>query len=147
MADTTITFTDTRESYRAIKAVDLGDNTFALATAAVTSRPALDVLDRQEKAVSTSPLRVNGATNWTGANPNDDKNRQINLANTSPTLRIYVKLIEDEDALAGIVSSTSFDTVLEPLDSATFYVPAGYDLAVVRSSVSTDVVRAVEASA
>lgn len=95
-------------------------------------------------AVTTTVLRLFGASNMTGLDPNSHLNREVHIANLSSTLPLRVKEIAAGATLTGLVSSSIWDYTIDARDwtNPPLFVPAGRDLAVVRDSASTDVVYA-----
>lgn len=95
------------------------------------------------QAVSTSVLRVLGATNWTLATTNGAKKRIIQVTNCSSSDAAYVKSIANATSLTGAVSATDHDVRIAPNSTVPILVLAGQDLAIIRSAGS-DNVRAKE---
>lgn len=96
------------------------------------------------QAVSTTVLRVLGASSWTGATTNGAVSRTVLVANCSSSLHLYAKLVQVGASLTGAVTSSNFEVDLPPLQTYIAQVPAGYDLCVVRGSSSSDVAYARE---
>jgi hypothetical protein len=95
-------------------------------------------------AVSTTVLRVLGASSWTGATTNGGTDRIIRVTNCSTALDAFLVMVAVGEGLTGAVSSTDYSIRVGAGQKEDVYVPAGYDLAVVRGSSSTEKVRARE---
>lgn len=107
----------------------------------------LDVFDTAgasgTQAVSTSVLRVLGATNWTLATTNGTRKRIVQVTNCSASDVLYLKSIANATSLTGAVSATDYDVKIAAGGTVPILVLAGQDLACLRSSGS-DNVRAKE---
>lgn len=87
------------------------------------------------QAVSTTPLRVCGATGWTLTSPNSAVRRQISVTNQDTANNAYFAVIPSGTAATGEVSATDYEFVLGPGASMVRYpVKAGFDMIVVRSA-------------
>lgn len=95
------------------------------------------------QAVSTTVLRVLGATNWTLATANGAQKRIVQVTNCSTGDDLFLKSIALATATAGAVSATDYDVKVAPGAVVSILLLAGQDLACLRSSGS-DNVRAKE---
>jgi hypothetical protein len=102
--------------------------------------PSLSPQTAASQAVTTAPLRVLGATNWTLATANGAVDRLISLTNHDTSYALYVSLVAVGASLTGAVAADDYELQLGPGDSLVrFQVPAGFDLVVVRGAGTGDV--------
>lgn len=91
-------------------------------------------------AVTTTVLRVNGASSWTGAGVNSANRRIVCLTNLDTANPAYFAFVAVGVTTVGAVSSTDYLFKLDPGASLLNHpIPAGFDLCVVRSSGSGNV--------
>lgn len=93
-------------------------------------------VDPSTATVTTSVLRVNGASSWTGADPNSNVTRYCDVTNVSGS-DIYIKKQAAGTTLSGSVSSSSFNYLLSAGQTLSTVLAPGYDLAVISASSST----------
>ncbi|MBS1707837.1 MAG: hypothetical protein JSS65_03845 [Armatimonadetes bacterium] len=93
------------------------------------------------QSVSTSVLRVFGASGWTGADSGAGQQRIVTLCTCSGAA-VFVQSIDQAAALAGAVSATDYLVSLAAGQTAVLRLAAGQSLAVI--SAGTSVVRASE---
>lgn len=90
------------------------------------------------ETVETTVLRAGGATGWLGASTYGSKPRVGRLTNIGATT-VYVAYVAVGASLTGAVSALAYNASIAAGASIEMYIPAGYDLAVVRASGSDDV--------
>lgn len=91
--------------------------------------------DGASVAISTTPLRILGATSWTGATTNGDKDRIIEVCNPSATYPLYLRRVPTTTGdLSTYVTSSDFLYKLGTEETREIFVPAGYDLVGVRTA-------------
>lgn len=101
----------------------------------------LEAGQNASQSVSTSVLRVFGASGWTGADPGAGQQRTVTLCTCSGSA-LFVQVIDQSAALPGSVSGIDYLVTLSAGQTAVFRLAAGQALAVV--SAGTSVVRATE---
>lgn len=146
MADTILFLSHGPTAKVPVRAFDNGDGSYSLATAAGAGGglPTLDPQAQALQAVTTSPLRVLGATGWTLASPNGAAARLVSITNHDTVNALYLALVEVGATLAGSVSTVDYELMLGPGESVVrWQVPAGWDVAVIRGA-GTGNVRAQE---
>lgn len=84
---------------------------------------------------SAAVLRVNGASSWTGADPNSGQQRYCDVTNVSGS-DIYIKKQLATTTLTGSVSSSSFNYLLQAGQTLSTVLAPGYDLAVISAASS-----------
>lgn len=89
------------------------------------------------QVVSTTPLRVLGASSWTGAQTNGTRDRDIMVSNCDPSAELLLGYGVVGASLTGVVTAVKFEAALGAKGYDTFAVPAGYELVAVRAAVST----------
>lgn len=92
-------------------------------------------VDPTSATVTTSVLRVNGASSWTGLDPNSGQQRYCDVTNVSGS-DIYIKKQAATTTLSGSVSSSSYNYLLQAGQTLTTVLAPGYDLAVISASSS-----------
>jgi len=101
----------------------------------------LEAGQNASQSVSTSVLRVFGASGWTGADAGAGQQRTVTLC-TSSGAAVYLQAIDQAAALAGAVSATDYLVSLAAGQTAVLRLAPGQTLAVL--SAGTSVVRASE---
>lgn len=86
--------------------------------------------------VSTSPLRVLGASSWTSDQTNGLVNRNVLVANCDPSAELLLGYGVLQASLVGVVTSVKFEAALGPKGYDWFPVPSGYELVAVRAAAS-----------
>lgn len=101
----------------------------------------LEAGQNASQTVSTSVLRVFGASAWTGADPGAAQQRTVTLCTCSGPA-VFVQTVDQASALPGAVSPTDYLLTLAAGQTAVFRLAPGQTLAVL--SAGTSVVRATE---
>lgn len=123
----------------AVSAVAILDGATGLPVKSVGT-PNLQPQARELVAVSTTVLRVSGASSWTGATANGAAPRLVSLTNQDTTNALYISLVAVGASLTGAVATTDYELMLGPGESLVRHlVPAGFDLCVVRGAGSGNV--------
>lgn len=142
MANDFITFRDVNDQSQVrVLAKQIGSDAegdiHALTVAFAEGTDSSDVTPQTEafQEVTTTVLRIGGASSWTGASTNGASKRLIDITNLSSAYTAYLTLITNAASTVGAVSSTRYAFKLGPGEAVLRYeIPAGYDLAVVRAT-------------
>lgn len=137
MADRTVNMFDVVTQQKVpIKAVDNGDGTYSLASALKGSAGAAYIvpLESGSLSISTTIKYVLGSATWTSLTDSLDVDKYLYVTNCDPSLPAYFSLLDSGSSPVGAVSSSLFDLKLNAGESAVIFVPADYDLIVVRTA-------------
>lgn len=100
----------------------------------MTTKNFNSILAKSNLAISTVVKYVLGETTWADESLYVNEDKYALVANCDPSLPAYFALIATGVSELGAVSDTLFDLKLKAGGSLTIFVPAGYDLIVVRTA-------------
>lgn len=97
--------------------------------------PTYRIHTHQTQTVTTTVLRMFGASSWTGLVPNGFGQSRFEVTNISGS-NVYLARVPAGAAVAGQVSTTDFSIVLSAGESAVIAMTSDYDIAIVSASSS-----------
>jgi len=94
----------------------------------------------QTVSVSTTVLRINGQSLWTGTDADEDQDRSMILTNNGTTNNVHVKVLPKGDSLPSQATvEAQYDLRIAPGETRELFVGAGTVAYIVRAASSNNV--------